>query len=92
MLTSENSLTADDLLFMVDGLALCAPALADDPGQLCVEIRQVITEAHSVTATHDLVVLQSSLCIAQSLLMLKRPAEALAVIHSAARHCASHGN
>jgi len=34
----------------------------------------------------------SSLCIAESSLLLKRPAEALAVIHTAVRHNASGGH
>lgn len=80
MLTSGNPLIAHDLLFVVDGLALRSPALADDPERLCVAIRQVIMEVRLMAANYDLTALESGLCIAESLLLLKRPAEAVAVI------------
>lgn len=92
MLTSEIPLTGDDLLFVVDGLALRSPALAGDPKQLSAEIRKVMMEVRLTVANYDLTRLHSSLCIAESLLLLKRPAEALAVIHLAVRHYASDFN
>jgi hypothetical protein len=92
MLGSGIPLMADDLLFVVDGLALRSPALADDPGRLCVEIRQLIFDIRLMAANYDLATLQSGLCIAESMLLLRRPAEALAVIYWAAHHCASVGH
>lgn len=44
----------DDLLFVVDGLALRSPAHADDPEQLCAEIRQTIMDVRLMVANHDL--------------------------------------
>ena len=82
----------DDLLFVVDGLALRSPAHADDPEQLRAEIRQTIMDVRLMVANYDLMALHSSLCVAESLLLLKRPAEALAVIHTAVRHNASGGH
>lgn len=52
----------------------------------------MILDARRTVANYDLTALHSSLCIAESLLLLKRPAEALAVVHSAARHYARGGN
>ena len=91
VLTSDIPLTADDLLFVVDGLALRSPALAGDPEQLSAEIRQTIMEVRPMVANYDLTALHSSLCIAESSLLLKRLAEAL-VIHTAVRHNASGGH
>ena len=89
---SGKPLAIHNLLMMSDRLALCARALAGDPEQLDAEIRQVILEARLMVVNYDLTALHPSLCIAESLLLLKRPAEALAVIHSAARHSARGGN
>lgn len=92
MLTSGIPLIADDLLFMVDGLALRSPALADDPERLCTEIRQVIMEVRLMAANHDPTALHSGLRIAESLLLLKRPAEAMAVIYLSAHQHAFGGH
>jgi hypothetical protein len=92
MLTSGIPLIANDLLFVVDGLAFRSPALADDPERLCAEIRRVIMVVRLMAANYDLTALQSGLCIAESLLLLNRPAEAVAVIYLAARQYASGGH
>lgn len=52
----------------------------------------MILEARLTAANYDLTSLHSSLCTAESLLFLKRLAEARAVVHSAARHYASGDN
>ncbi|KAE8753623.1 hypothetical protein FSO04_44115 [Paraburkholderia madseniana] len=49
-------------------------------------------EVRLMVANYDLTALHSRLCIAESLLLLNRPAEALAVIHTAVRHNASGGH
>ncbi|MDR6485356.1 hypothetical protein [Paraburkholderia terricola] len=84
-----NPTSLDDLLEAVETLMYSSISGRMTPAINCANVQEVISQARTVVSP-DLTALCGSLCAAESLCVLKRPAEALSVLHAALlRHTTS---